>query len=170
MQRILFLVCTVFLLASCGTSNRAVRSAEEAAERAAIVQAIEQADFILDVNYIIPQGFPSKSSTGEYSLRLHGDVVTTRLPFIGTSREATYAGVDEISIVFDKEKVQLMKDFSQVSVKGEYTYIFKGGKSRQPWTVTLHIFETGSATILCTNPDGRVMNYYANLVVPKDEK
>ena len=111
MKRILFFICTMVLLSSCGASGRAARTAEEAAERAAIVQAIEQADFILDVNHIIPQGFPAKSTTGEYVLRLKGDVVTTRLPFIGVSREATYAGVDEISIVFEDEKVDLRRDF-----------------------------------------------------------
>ena len=167
MKRILFFICTMVLLSSCGASGRAARTAEEAAERAAIIQAIEQADFILDVNHIIPQGFPAKSTTGEYELRLKGDVVTTRLPFIGVSREATYAGVDEISIVFEDEKVDLRRDFSKVSSKGEYTYIFKGGKGRTPWTVTLDIFESGSATIRCTNSDGRVMTYYANLVIPE---
>ena len=161
------LALTVMIIASCGASyqTREPRSPEEAAEHALVVKALEDADFILDITQIIPNGFPSKTSTGEYQLRLEGDVVTTRLPFIGVSHEPVYAGVDEVSIVFEKEKVQLVKDFSKVSRKGEYVYKFTGGKGNDPWTVNLHVFESGTATIACTSAGGRFMNYFANLVI-----
>ena len=163
------LALTVMIIASCGASyqTREPRSPEEAAEHALVVKALEDADFILDITQIIPNGFPSKTSTGEYQLRLEGDVVTTRLPFIGVSHEPVYAGVDEVSIVFEKEKVQLEKDFSKVSRKGEYVYKFTGGKGNDPWTVALHVFESGTATIACTSAGGRFMNFFANLVIPE---
>ena len=173
MQRLLFWVLAALILSSCGTSyqeNRQRRAAEKAAERAAIIQAIEDCNFILEVTQIIPQRFPSRHSQGEYQLRLEGDVVTTRLPFIGVSYEPTYGGTDEISIVFEKEKVQLIKNFSNVPTKGEYIFQFAGGKGKTPWMVTLSVFESGSASIYCAASGGRNMSYFANLVIPKKDE
>ena len=174
LQRLLFCVLAALIVASCGTAfqeNRQRRAAEKAAEQAAILHAIETADFILEVNQIIPRGFPSRHSLGEYQLRLDGDIVTTRLPFIGVSYEApAYGNNDDLSIVFEKEKVEVYRDFSKAASKGEYLFRFKGGKGSRPWTVTLSVFDSGSATIYCANTGSRFMTYYANLVIPvKDE-
>ena len=171
LQTLLFLALTTVLLSSCGTAyqeNRMRRAAEKEAEHLAILQALADADFILDVTQIIPRGFPSRHSQGEYSLRLKGDVITTRLPYMGVSYDApSYGGADDdISIVFEKEKVQVLRDFSKASSKGEYLFQFKGGKGKQPWTITLSIFDSGSATITCAGSGSRFMTFFANLVIP----
>lgn len=169
MQKVLILILSALTICSCGASYqaaRAQRNAEKEAERAAIAQALENADFILEVTRIIPRGFPSRISTGEYQLRLEGNVVTTRLPFFGVSHEAAYGGVDDISIVFEKEKVTLLKDFSN-GAKGEYRYQFTGGKGKDKWTVNLQVYDNGSANIGCTTTGGRYMSYFANLVLPQ---
>ena len=163
---LIFLLLAVLSISACGTASRAERAAQKEAERLAFVQALEKPDFILDITRIIPRGYPSKISTGEYQLRLEGDVVTTRLPFIGNSYEAAYGGVDEISIVFEKEKVQLLTDFSK-RAQGEYIYAFKGGRGKDKWTVTLQIYDNGSANITCQTTGGRFMSYFANLVLPQ---
>lgn len=171
LKRLFFWALAVMVVSSCGASyqeNKARRSAEKEAERAAIVKAIEDADFILEVTQVLPKGYPSRMSSGEYKLTLKDNVVTTRLPYIGVSHEATFGGADDISIVFDKEKVQLNRDFSRVSTKGEYLYWFTGGRGtgKEAWTVTLSIFDTGSASITCSSSGGRAMGYFANLVIP----
>ena len=166
----LILLGITLLTASCGASfqeRKAAREAEAAAERAAIVRAIENQDFILEITRIMPRGFPSRTSTGEYTLRMQGDVITTRLPYMGESREATYGGVDEISVVFEKEKVQVLKDFTKAS-EGEYLFQFRGGKSQEKWLVTLQIYDNGSASIGCAS-GSKYMSYFANLVVPANE-
>ena len=171
-RKILFFSAAAILLCSCGAlspASKAARAAEKEAERAAFVNALENCDFILEVTTIIPRGFPSKTSTAEYRLRLDGDVVTTRLPFIGESREAVYGGTDEISIVFDKEKVQVMKDFSD-SAKGEYRYQFQGGKGPGKWIITLQIYDNGNASIGAAGSGGKYMSYFANLILPDKDK
>lgn len=164
--KLLFLTLTVAAVAACGTASRAQRAAEREAERAAMAAALEKADFKLEVTRIIPRGFPSRVSTGEYALRLKDNVVNTRLPFIGVSHEATYGGVDEISIVFEDEKVNLQTDFSN-RAKGEYFYRFVGGKGKDKWTVTLQVYDNGTANIVCTASGGRYMSFFANLVIPQ---
>ena len=169
LKKFLILFLSLLAISSCGASyqaSRAERKAEKEAERLAMVQALENADFILEITRIIPRGFPSKVSTGEYKLRLQGDVVTTRLPFIGVSHEATYGGVDEISIVFDKEKVVLVTDFTD-RAKGEYRYRFTGGNGKDKWTLTLQVYDNGTASISGVTSGGRYMSYFANLVLPK---
>jgi hypothetical protein len=164
----LILLATCLIAASCGTVSQASR-AEREAERQMLVQAIEAGNFVLDITQIIPRGYPSRSSTGEYALRLKDGVVDTRLPYLGDSRTPTYGGVDEISIVFDSEKVALRKDFSDAG-KGEYRYQFQGGKGQDTWTVNLQLYDNGRANIGCSSRSGRYMSYLANILVPVDEK
>lgn len=170
--KLLVLVLSVAAIASCGAASqtsRAERAAAKEAERAAMVAALEKPDFKLDITRIIPRGFPSRVSTGEYMLRLKGDVVDTRLPFIGVSHEATYGGVDEISIVFEKEKVALQTDFSN-RAKGEYFYRFTGGKSKDKWTINLQVYDNGTANIVCTTSGGKYMSFFAEMVIPQDNE
>ena len=165
---ILILLAACLIAGSCGSFSKASR-AEREAERQLCAQAITAGNFVLDITQIIPRGFPSRTSTGEYALRLKDGVVDTRLPFIGESRTATYGSVDEISIVFDSEKVDLHKDFSNAA-KGEYRYTFQGGKGQDKWTVYLQLYDNGRANINCTSRTGRYMSYLANILVPENEK
>ena len=170
-RTLLVLVLAGLVLTSCGASYqeaKAQRKAAQEAERQAIVAALENCDFLLEVTTIIPRGYPSRSSTGEYKLRLKTDVVNTRLPYIGDSYEAAY-GSDEISIVFKDEKVALIKDFADAA-KGEYRYQFKGGEGPSKWTVSILVYDNGAAIINCSNTGGRFMSYNAKLVLPKDDE
>ena len=170
LQSLIISALAVMVITSCGASyqqTKADRTAREKAESVAIVKAIKNQDFILDVTQIIPVGFPSRTSTGEYQLRMKDNVINTRLPYIGSSYQPMYGGVDDISIVFDNETVDVVKDFSD-SAKGEYGFSFKGGKSskNEKWTVTLRIFDNGRANIYCTSSEGRSMSYFADLEIP----
>ena len=165
---ILILLTTCLIAGSCGSFSKASR-AEREAERQLCAQTIESGYFVLDITQIIPRGFPSRTSTGEYALRMKDGVVDTRLPFIGESRTATYGGVDEISIVFEAEKVDLQKDFSDAA-KGEYRYTFKGGKGQDKWTVYLQLYDSGRANINCISRNGRYMSFLANILMPENEK
>lgn len=165
-QRLLFFALMVMVIASCGTAYQQKRAAAKKAERLVYTRALENCDFILEVNRIIPRGFPARASNGEYTLRLEGDIVDTRLPYFGSSHEAQYGGVDEISIVFDKEKVDLIKDFSNAE-DGEYRYQFTGGKGPDRWTVTLQVYDNGTANIGCSSNGGKYMSYIASLVIPQ---
>lgn len=160
------------LLASCGASyqqTKAQRAAEKEAERQACAQALKASDFILDVTMIIPRGFPSKATTGEYRMRVKNDVVNTRLPFMGESHEPAFGGADEISIVFKDEKVQMNRDFSDAA-GGEYRYQFTGGTGKNRWKVTIQAFDNGSASIECSSTGGKLMRYTANVLTPDPNK
>lgn len=160
---LLFCLAALLPLAGCGVANQSAdaRRAEKEAERQAIVQAVEAGDFVLQITEIIPVGFPAKTSNMEYEMRLKDGVVTARLPFIGRSYDAGYPG-KELSVVFEKEKVSLKKDFSEAA-KGKYRYYFQGGKD-DTWTVTLQLWDSGKADIDCASQSGRFMSYRANIV------
>lgn len=151
-------ILAVLLISSCGAAYQQTK-----AEKAALVIALRNSNFNLDVTQIIPVGFPSKNTMGEYSLSLQGNIVDTRLPYIGVSHSPHF-GDDDISIVFDKEEVDVKTDFSKAS-KGEYSYRFKGGKGIDPWTVQLTVFDNGTAYIDCYSDEGRAMHYYANVTL-----
>ena len=158
---VLVLSMAGLILSSCGASYRA----SQEAERQAIVATLEQCNFNLEITRIIPRGYPSRQSLGEYKLSLKDGVVDTRLPYIGDSYSATF-GSEEISIVFKKEKVTVLKDFSLAASQGKYLYQFKGGEGNYKWTVDIQIFDSGSASISCACADGRFMSYYATVVLP----
>jgi hypothetical protein len=166
-ERLLFVAIAAMLLVSCSPYSKLSKEQQTVVDekvKAAYVRAIEKPDLRLEVTRIIPQGMPSKTSNLEYSLTLEGNEVNARLPFIGVSREPHYGGVDEISIVFDHEKVDLQKDFSKAK-KGEYIYKFKGGEGYYKWEVKLELYDNGTAYIDCDCADGRSMNYMANITL-----
>lgn len=166
-----FIALAAVLTTSCGASyqeSKQRRAAAHEAERQAMVNALENCDFVLDITAIIPRGYPSRVTTGEYKLTLKNDVVDTRLPFIGDSHEAAY-GNDELSIVFKNEKVNVIKDFADAS-KGEYRYQFKGGEGPSKWTVSIRAYDNGAAAISCSNTGGRFMSYNANVVIPDNNE
>ena len=168
-RTVLIFLLAGLILSSCGTSNRAERKAAKEAERQAIVATLEQCNFDLEITRILPRGYPSRQTLGEYKLSLKDGVVDTRLPYIGDSYSATIGG-EEISVVFNKEKVTVLKDFSLAASQGKYLYQFKGGEGHYKWTVDIQIFDSGSATITCSCSDGRFMGYYANLVLPNGDE
>lgn len=171
LRNLILLLVAGMIISSCGASyneGKARRAAEKEAERAALAQALENADVLFEITRIIPRGYPSRISSGEYALRLKKDVVTTRLPFIGDSHEAAYGGADEISIVFKDEKVSLIKDFADAS-KGEYRYQFRGGEGKDRWTVTIQAYDNGTANIACQSLGGRYMSYFANVTIPRKD-
>lgn len=157
-------ILAVLVISSCGAAYQQTK-----AERAALTIALRNSNFNLDVTQIIPVGFPAKNTMGEYSLSLQGNIVNTRLPYIGVSHEAVFPGED-VSIVFNKEEVEVKTDFSKAS-KGEYSYRFKGGEGIDPWTVQLTVYDSGTAYIDCYSDQGRTMHYYANVtLLDRDEK
>ena len=174
MKRILYLAVAVAFavsLCSCGAvskSERAARKAEQAAEEARIAKAIVDRNFNLEITQIMPVGYPSRSSQAEYYMYVRKDVVDTRLPFIGDSHYAAFGGT-EISIVFDKEKVQFIEDFSD-SKKGEYRYTFKGCYQNGSWTVILQLYSNGRAHIGCSSPNRGDMTYFADIIIPEENE
>lgn len=156
------------LFFSCGSATRAQRAAQDAAERARYEKAIIDRDFELEVTQIIPRGFPSRSSQSEYFLKVDGDIVNTRLPFFGDAHFAVIGG-EEISIVFENEKVVFYQDFSE-SAKGEYRYSFTGPNSKGSWTVILQLYDNGNAHIGCSSPTRGSMSFNAKINLPQNDE
>ena len=167
LEKLLFVAVAAMMIVSCGPYSKLSKEQQNAVDQkvqAAYVKAIEKPNLKVEVTEIIPVGMPTKHTNGEFTLTLQGNVVDTRLPFLGVSHEPHMGGVDEIAIVFDDEKVDLQKDFSK-SEKGEYSYKFKGGEGYYKWEVKLQLYDNGTAYIDCNCEDGRTMHFVANIVL-----
>jgi len=167
LETLLFVAVAAILVAACGPYSKLSEEQQKAVDKklqAAYVRAIEKPDVTVMITQLIPRGLPAKTTNVSYKLTLKGDVVDTRLPFIGTSHTPTYGGADEISVVFDDEKVDLQKDFSKAD-KGQYIYKFKGGEGFNKWEMTLELYDDGNARIDANCTDGRSMSYYGNIVL-----
>ena len=168
-ERLLLVVLAAVLTVSCGPYSKLSKEQQtvvDAKVQAAYVRAIKKPDIKLEITQIIPIGMPTKYTNGEFTLTLEGNEVDTRLPFIGVSHEPRMGGVDDIAIVFDHEQVELKSDFSKAD-DGEYRYTFKGGEGFSKWEVTLNLYDSGSAYVVCNCQDGRMMKYMANIVLRK---
>lgn len=149
----------ILLTVSCGVSK--VSPVEESR----YTDAILNRNFDLEILSIKPSGFPSKSTLGEYFLKVRGDVVDTRLPFIGSSSQPVFSG-EEISIVLENEKVTFSEDFKKAS-KGKYVYTFEGPASNGSWVFTITLNSNGVAYINCSSPTRGIMNYSAEILIPE---
>ena len=164
-ERLMLVALAAILTVSCGPYSKLSKEQQTVVDKkvqAAYVRAIKKPDVTLDITQIIPIGMPTKFTNGQFELTLEGNEVTTRLPFMGVSHGPRMGGIDEISIVFDHEKVDLKSDFSKAD-EGEYIYKFKGGDGFDKWDMTLRLYDNGTAYIDATCQDGRMMKYIADI-------
>lgn len=166
-ERLLLVALAAILTVSCGPYSKLSKEQQSVVDskvQSAYVRAIKKPDVKLDITQIVPVGLPTKFTNGEFRMTLEGNEVTARLPFIGTSHEPHMGGIDDISIVFDHEKVDLTSDFSKAG-EGEYKYKFKGGDGYYKWEITLRLYDNGTAYIDCTCQDGRMIKYIADITL-----
>lgn len=168
LQTVLYVIVALFLF-SPSLSAQEEKTAQQIETEKKMLEAIKSQHFGLQITQIYPRDLPSIESSGEYVLLMEGDVVSTRLPYIGSAGGIMIDGED-LSIVFDKEEVEVKQDFSKWESDGEAVLSFSGSTQSTRWDVKLRIFVNGQVKIDCTSPRRGYMSYEANFVILKQDE
>lgn len=165
--KLIVLLATVAMLCSCGASSqerKAAKAAEEAQYAKQIDAAMNNLDFTIEINRIIPRSFPSKSTQDGYTLQYKDGLLTCYLPYFGTARTAVF-GNEEVSIVADKQEVQMNTDFTK---SGQYRMSCKVKSGNVMWNIVIQVFNNGLSSLDCTTDSRDGISYQGEIVF--DEK
>ncbi|MDR2917353.1 MAG: DUF4251 domain-containing protein [Tannerella sp.] len=103
-----------------GCSSSKALTTEGAAQEAELRKAIENHEFVIDVDRMLPMSGPSRTLTSSYSLEINGDKVKSYLPYFGRAYSVPYGGGE--GLVFDSTITDYQSSFDN---KGKATIEFK---------------------------------------------
>lgn len=153
---IVLLLALAALIASCTGSKL---TAEERAQRAAVtaqavMDAINNRSFTIDIDRMSPRSMPARSLNYGYSLRLSGDSIYSDLPYVGRAYRVPYDGGHALSfsgLLSGYSVTRSKKGFTRV----EMTY----EDSEDHYYYVLDIFDNGFSTLECVSRERDRINF-----------
>jgi len=110
--------------------------------------------FEVSVRTILPQAGMPVHDTG-YFLRMEGDMVSSHLPFFGTSDTAVYGSADDSSISLDNYKVKI----KEKKDKEKVIFSFDAVSGNNKWAIEVEIWNNGQSYINCRCTSKSLMRY-----------
>ena len=93
-------VCFSILAAGCGTFAQTPE--QKAADEALVMSSLQNGDYYIVIDRIIPRRFPAKESMEGYTVSIKDNVLKCYLPYIG---QANFSYPNEDAIAIDAENV-----------------------------------------------------------------
>jgi len=151
-KNILLLAISLVLLAGCGASRQtAAEKSAEAQQVAGIVdQRLNEKNYRIDVNYMMPLRGGGKMLSGTYSLEVNGDEVDSHLPYLGVAQNVPYGGGQGLDF-----KAEIKKYSDDGWKKGLRQIAFTTNNGEDTYEFNLSISDEGFAEIRihCRNRD-----------------
>ncbi len=131
-KNLLLLAISLVLLVGCGASRQtaAEQSAEEQQVAGVVDQRLNDKNFRIDVNYMMPLRGGGKMLSGSYSLIVNGDEVDSNLPYFGAAQNVPYGGGKGLDFTAEIKKYsdggwkKGLRQSSFTTDNGEDTYEF----------------------------------------------
>jgi hypothetical protein len=128
------------------SSSRGLTKEEKAAKEAALHKAIENREFVVDVNRMLPMSGRSQTLTTPYSLEINNDRVKSYLPYFGRAYSIPYGGGDGLS--FESTITDYKSSFDS---KGKAIIEFQTRTKEDRYSFRLEIFPNGSTSVNVTS-------------------
>ncbi len=123
-------------------SSKGLTKYEETVEEVALRKAIENRDFIIEVDRMLPMNGRSRALTSLYSLEIKGEDVKSYLPYFGRAYNIPYGGGDGLTFESTITEYQ-----SSLDAKGRTVVEFKTKTNDDQFVFRIHIFPNGSASV-----------------------
>lgn len=193
---ILASVIIAIILASCGTSKKAVgvmgaggmvEDAEvldavpapmpvpaAAAAEAMVMRSLENEDIYIEIDRIIPRKMPQKETMDGYTISIKDGILKCYLPYVG---EIRYSFSDNNAIAIDankvpvKTKITYNPPYKKCYALVEFT--FKSRYNSEIFYFQMEIYKNGTAYIRVESQYRDFINYNGHLEerpVPKENK
>ena len=152
-KTILLMAMSLALLVGCGTSRQtaAEKSAEQQQVAGVVDQRLNDRNYRIDVNYMMPLRGGGKMLSGSYSLEVNGDEVDSHLPYVGEAQNVPYGGGQGLDF-----KAEIQKYSDAGWKKGLREISFTTNNGEETYDFNLSISDEGFAEIRihCRNRDG----------------
>jgi hypothetical protein len=128
------------------SSSKSLTKEEKTAKEAVLRKAVENREFVVDVDRMLPMSGRSQTLTSPYSLEINGDQVKSYLPYFGRAYSVPYGGGDGLN--FESPVTDYKSSFDS---KGKATIEFQTKTKEDQYSFRLEIFSNGSASINVTS-------------------
>jgi hypothetical protein len=136
------------------SSTKSLTKEEKAARQAALHEAIENREFTVDVDRMLPMSGRSQALTSSYSLEIKGDRVRSYLPYYGRAYSIPYGGGDGLN--FESEITGYQSSFD---AKGQAVVEFETKTKEDLYRFRLEIFPGGQTSIHVTSVNRQAISF-----------
>ncbi len=137
-------ILSIFLM-GC-SSSKGLTKEEKAVKETALRKAVENREFVVDVERMLPMSGRSRALTSSYSLQIDGDRVKSYLPYVGRAYSVPYGGGDGLN--FESTITDYKSSFDN---KGKAVIEFQAKTPEDRYSFRLEIFPNGSASVNVTS-------------------
>ena len=162
MRKILYAILILSLLSGCAALRQSPE--EKAAEMRQVEQCLNERNYRIDVNYMIPHRGFGKVVTGPYSLSVNGSAVDSHLPYLGVAYNVPYGGGKVFTF---KDEIDEYQDSGWN--KGQRVIAFSTNNDEDIIIYTLTVFNDGSADIYVRCRNREDIRYRGQMNLDRDE-
>ena len=153
-------VLGIFLvsLSSCGTVVQSGNSNVTVTHKV----NVKTNDFYVEVDRIIPLGFPQKETLDGYYLSVKGDTLNCMLPYIGKAN-LSFADENAISIEADDYKISPKSSYNEKKKGYQVDFSFTNRYCAETFDVTVELYDSGYAYIRVTSAYRDMIQYHGQV-------
>jgi hypothetical protein len=137
------------------SSTKGLTKEEKAAKEAALRKAIENREFVVDVDRMLPMSGRSQTLTSPYSLEIKGDRVKSYLPYYGRAYSVPYGGGDGLNF-----EAEITGYKSSSGAKGQSIVEFEAKTNEGLHGFRLEIYPNGSTSINVTSVNRQAISFH----------
>jgi len=143
----LIAILFVVIATACGVTRKTPQ--EQQAEARRIQEILDSRNYTIDINFMIPLRTSGKAVTA-HSIKVHGDTLSSYLPYFGEARMVPYGGGKGLNF---QEKIDSYSDSGSSSEKRTIKIGVKNEEDSYVYTLT--VFDSGDADLFvhCINRD-----------------
>ena len=146
----IILFFTVLFQFSCSSSKTTVNESIE--------QQIENRNFKISVNYMIPAQGTSRSLTSPYSLTIQGDTLISYLPYFGRAYNIPYGGGNGLNFTAP------LFDYSlSFNSKGTANIVLRARSEGDVFLYNIEIYNNRKVTISVNSNNRQAISFYGEL-------
>lgn len=161
---VIFSILAAFLMTGCGILGKT--SAEERERIAAAVDnSLNNRQFTINVDTMIPLRGTSKTVTGGYCITVDGDSIDSYLPYVGQARNVPYGGGKVLTF---KDTIDGYMDNGWNGDRREVMFSTNNDEDIITYDVTIFNNGTASIYVTCRNRDN--ISYRGNIVTESPAK
>lgn len=128
-----------------------------------IKERIDNKQYTIDVNRMVPVGGQSRHLTSNYSLTIEGNTVISHLPYFGQAYSVPYGGGK--GLIFEAPITVYTISYDE---RESAEISFQTRSEDDVYRFSIQIFDNGSASIQ-VNPNNRqAIHFYGNLNISND--
>lgn len=150
-------VLGIFLV-SCGTTVQSGNNNVTVTQKV----NVKTNDFYVEVDRIIPLGFPQKETLDGYFLSVKGDTLNCMLPYIGKAN-LSFADENAISIEADDYKISPKASYNEKKKGYQVDFSFTNRYCAETFDVMVELYDGGYAYIRVTSAYRDMIQYHGQI-------